>query len=201
MRVFVADCNHWVGFHIVNALLENDYTVHGTVDKNKHENLELFFGRNSSFSLVEEADGNHYEAAIFTGAQEARHEVLSERTIVIDSDAASTNGTTIVAPLLFGEWMPMNADGFYSNNIFITFNSEAFREEAVYISDFTNALLQWLKIPDLPEKLVVESSTNKQKGDVLLENAIYLRDNRPKEENLKQLIAHYHRYKDIYVKS
>ncbi|MBP1969030.1 hypothetical protein J2Z83_001133 [Virgibacillus natechei] len=195
MTILVDNCNHWIGFHIVNDLLLANYTVNGIGDENK--NLSMFLGRNSSFEFVGPDVKKNYDTAISIGNQLAS--IQSDRTLIINAiHEQKDNEVTIKAPLLFGEWMPMDEHGLYRNNERITFDSNYFKTEAIYIKDFTNGLLQWLKAEYLPSSMDVESVRNKVKKNVKLESSIYISDNRPIEENLENVLEHYHLYKSFH---
>lgn len=198
MSILVDNCNHWIGFHIASDLLENSYMVDGVGEEN--HDLSMFLGRNSSFHFVNPDVKKQYETAIIIGAESDTIGFQSEQTLIINPTSTNRdeNRVAINAPLLFGEWMPMNEQGFYRNNTFITFDSDYFRTEAIYIKDFIKGLLQWLKMEEFPSSLKVRSEKNKENKDVKLENAIYIRDNRPMEEKVKNVLNHYHLYKKFY---
>lgn len=196
MTILVGNCNNWIGFHIVNDLLLANYTVNGIGDEN--ENLSMFLGRNSSFEFVGPDVKKNYDIAISIGNQLAT--IQSDRTLIINAihEQKKDNEVTIKVPLLFGKWMPMNEHGLYKNDELITFDSNYFKTEAIYIKDFTNGLLQWLKAEYLPFNMNVDSVRNKAKENVKLENSIYISDNRPIEENLENVLEHYRRYNSFY---
>src|SRR5699024_2618426 len=105
--------------------------------------------------------------------------------------------TCIQARLLFGEWMPMNKEGMYVEEEFIPFDSKYFLTTAIYIKDFTKVLNQWMQSENKNQELEIVSSNNENKW-LKLENLIYLRDNRPVKEQLKQVIKHYTMYRKLY---
>ncbi|UJL47616.1 hypothetical protein KFZ58_07055 [Virgibacillus sp. NKC19-16] len=197
MSILVDNCNHWIGFHIVDELLENSYTVDGIGDEDSV--LAMFLGRNSSFNFVKPDVKKHYDTAIIIGDQ-SNTGIKSGQSLIINPVLVDRveNRVEINVPLLFGEWMPMNEKGFYYNNTFITFDSDFFQTEAIYIKDFTKGLMQWLKMKELPSTLEVRSEKNKDNQHVKLENAVYIRDNRPMEEKVKSVLEHYYLYKKFY---
>ncbi|PAV29206.1 hypothetical protein CIL05_12475 [Virgibacillus profundi] len=199
MTFLVASCNHWIGFHIVNALLEEGYEVDGVSGEAGNENLPMFFGRNSLFTMVNANERKDYDIVIIIDETLNMERIESKRIIKIgEISDGSENTVHIKNLLLYGEWMAMNEKGIYSNNEFIPFNSKTFQDEAIYIKDFTKALIQWLKTDELPSNLHVKSSKNKDDKGLKLENTIYLRDNIPKEEKLKTVLTHYKEFIKLY---
>lgn len=204
MTYLVVNCNDWLGFHIVNTLLENDFNVDGIEDQNKNDHLSMFFGRNSSFSFVDSTVKRKYDTVIYTGDEDELKGIQSERKVFISDNNTGIKGTSkksevyINTPFLFGEWMPMDEKGVYRNQEYIPFESELFKTTAVYINHFTKGLVQWLKTPELSQVLEVKSAKQTDKDDVKFENSIYLRDNIPIMEDVKKVLDHYQLYKDIY---
>ncbi|MDO6449259.1 hypothetical protein [Oceanobacillus profundus] len=197
MSILVMDCNDWRTYHIVEMLLENDYKVDAFLTTSTEEDLSMFFVRNSSFSIVTEDVQKKYAVGIFLGDIESdmRHEF--DQLIVINPAKNSfqpdthTKCTVIHTPILFGEWMPMKEEGIYNEDTFIPFESETFEKSALYIGDFTKALLQWLQVSDLPPILYVNNKNDGKKGDSKLEKNVFIRDNIPKREKVKSVIEHY----------
>ncbi|SDQ88365.1 hypothetical protein [Virgibacillus salinus] len=189
MLFLVENCFQWVGFHIVNCLLENGYKVDGiddlSSDKKKH--LSMFVGRNSSFQHI------------FSYKRDATYDSSIKITEnQLDLTLQQNTSHLIKLPILFGEWMPMKINGMYHNNSFIPFDSDIFLNEAIYIGDFMKSLTQWIKSSQLPEILEVKSINNKQSEEIKLENSVYIRNNRTIEENLKMVIKHYEKFEDVY---
>ncbi|WP_100011471.1 hypothetical protein [Lentibacillus sediminis] len=195
MKILVADCSHWIGFHITNALLENDYQVDGVRGENKNEHLEMFFARNSNFTFTETNTKTKYDAAVIAGRDRVPEEVEAERIFVINgSREKGSRVIPVYIPYLFGEWIPMQEEGFYQGEEFISFASQEFREGAVDIKDAAKGLLQLLKAKKLPEEIILDPSRKGEK----LENLLFLRNNRPIERSLKTLQSHYQQYKGLY---
>lgn len=195
MRILVADCSHWVGFHITNALLENGYQVVGVKGKNKNEHLEMFFARNSNFTFTEANTKTNYDAAVIAGRDRMPEVVEAERAFVINgSQRKNPDVVPICIPYLFGEWMPMQEEGFYQGEEFISFASQEFREGAVDIKDAAKGLLQLLNTNKLPVEIILNPSRKDEK----LENLLFLRNNRRIERSLKSLQSHYQQYKELY---
>lgn len=202
MAILVADCNSWIGYHVVNELLENDYKVHGINSERGNDTLSMFFGRHSLFTFVNAGERKVYDAAIIIGDGTEIGEIETSRFVILSNSNRKLpeykNKIIIKTPLLFGEWMPMNEKGFNRNNELIAFDSDLFHAEAVYIKDFTKGLIQWLQTPSLPRVLEVKSAKEKEKKNLKLENSVYIRDNVPISEKLKLVQDHYHQYKDSY---
>ncbi|MEC5423617.1 hypothetical protein QGM71_08950 [Virgibacillus sp. C22-A2] len=201
MTYLVVNCNQWIGFHITESLLDDGRMVHGVINETIDDSLTMFFGRNSSFTLAEPVTSEFYENAVIIHDVKDNTEIQAKRKIFIDPSDRVKDSDSIVsikAPLLFGEWMPMNENGLYSNNKFIRFDSPYFKQNAVYIKDFTKSLLSWLEKSKLQSEIVVKSSSNRTKEDVKLENSIYIRDNVPTEENLERVLNHFKLYSKFY---
>ncbi len=150
----VENCFHWIGFHIVNRLLEEGCRVDGIDDLSteKKENLAMFVGRNELFRhlpVIQESSG--YNAIITVDDQMVK--MHREEPV------------TIQLPLLFGEWMPMNQDGVYNGDEFVPFAAKEFTSRAVYIDDFLTGFLQWLQASSLPSELNVKSVHDKSAED------------------------------------
>ncbi|MBP1947248.1 hypothetical protein [Virgibacillus litoralis] len=189
MLFLVENCFQWMGFHLVNCLLENGNEVDGVDDlsSDKKEHLSMYVGRNASFQHLSSLE----------------REATYDRTIKITEDQLvltlqQNTSHRINLPILFGEWMPMKKAGMYYKNKFISFDSDIFLNEAIYIGDFMKSLAQWIKSSQLPEILEVKSINNKQSEEIKLENSVYIRNNRTIEENLKMVIKHYEKFEDFY---
>ncbi|MGJ9459371.1 hypothetical protein [Oceanobacillus sp. CF4.6] len=203
MPVLVVNCDDWLGYHIVNKLLEQGYKVDGIVhaDRNDEpdEDLTMFFGRNSSFSMIPADKEKKYNIGIIAGDYDGKINQKIEKLIVINPDKKeqrsmvnyTTSCTMIKAPLLFGEWMPMNEKGVFHKNEFIPFTSGKFKESSLYVQDFTKGLLQWMKVPNLPSELHIYSSNHKKEVNTKLDKNIYLRDNISNRDHVKTVIEHY----------
>ncbi|WP_337019988.1 hypothetical protein [Oceanobacillus massiliensis] len=196
MRILVADCNHWVGYNIVNSLLENDYEVDG-ISLPSEDDLSMFFGRNSLFSLIAAEEYKEYELGIIAGAYHHPIQQRVEKLMMINPDektvqsANHPNCTVISTPLLYGEWMPMNEKGLFQKDEFISFTADYFKENAIYVRDLTEGLLQWIKGPSLPDFLQVYSSNNKRSLGTKLDKTVYLRENIPNSDIIKEIVEHY----------
>lgn len=192
MNIFVQDCFHWIGFHIVNRFITNGYSV---VGKHAHmteraEYLSFFLGRNSLFKLVDDRQVNS-DVSIIVNDNKAHMElvVTNEKKLKI---------TTINTPLLFGKWMPMNETGIFMNQKNISFDSKKFVTQAVYMDDFTKILIQCLESSLLPSSLDIYSKGYKSNKYIKLANSLYIRDNIPIEKKVNRLKDHYQKYKSYY---
>ncbi|WP_249870126.1 hypothetical protein [Oceanobacillus saliphilus] len=214
MSVLVVNCNQWLGYHVVNVLLENDYNVRGIAGNEKghsqdnesmlmEDDLSLFFGRNSSFTMIAPDENKTYDIGIIAGDYEHKLNQKVGKLFVINPRTEQIrlikhgSCTIIKVPLLFGEWMPMNEEGIFLLNEFIPFTSDYFKETAVYAGDFVRALIQWLEIPALPSVLHVYSSKYERNTDTILDKAIYLRDNMPISEKVKSVVNHYRSFRKL----
>lgn len=205
MSILVVNCFHWIGFHVVDGLLEKGEEVDG-IDlspPDEMEHLSLFFGRNSLFQQVDLTNRKEYETAIIIGDYDGLDQVNSKRYIIINGKKGIEKGnrsfiTNIHVRLLFGEWMPMDQRGVYVNGQHITFDSNLFLTQAVYITDFVQGLLNWMTIPSLPRSLNIKSRQDKRDTNEKLENTIFLKDNTPIEEKIQIVKTHYKRFKDVY---
>ncbi|RKQ32618.1 hypothetical protein [Oceanobacillus halophilus] len=198
MSILIINCNHWIGFHIVNKMLDTDYIVEGIIDKNTSDDLAMFFARNSSFSFVEEGNKKEYEVCIMIGDYKNAEKIRAKRKFVINPNNGVDRGDVIKiqAPMLFGEWMPMNKDGIFYKDKFVAFESKEFNNEAVYINIFMSALLQWIRSENIPKCIVV--NPNHDRKEKILENSVYIRENRPISKYVRVVQKHYELYKRFY---
>ncbi|WP_296361125.1 MULTISPECIES: hypothetical protein [Virgibacillus] len=185
----VANCNHWIGFHITNQLLEQGLKVEGIVDCKKDDSLSLFFGRNSNFSFYSGDTNEIYEQFICIGSIQEDVNISAELCVTLAHPSTvhpftSLNGVIIELPLLFGEWMPMSENGMYFQGEFVPFSSDYFLQHAIYIHDFIDVFLKWLEMYEVGEE---KQNVNKIK----LDNYIDIKDNRPKEATVNQVIQHF----------
>ncbi|SFA82346.1 hypothetical protein SAMN04488072_102127 [Lentibacillus halodurans] len=187
MVVLVENCFHWIGFHIVNHLLENGYNVDGTdkLNTDKKEHLSMFVGRHELFRHISPLEKrNAYDAFLRIDDDELKLE--------------KNHPVIIKLPIIFGEWMPMSQEGMYVQHDFIRFDSEQFLSEAVYVKNVLKSLQQWIHSSDLPSVLEVKSFHDRRTDNVKLENAIYIRNNRPIAESINIVKDHYEMYKKFY---
>lgn len=188
----VANCNHWIGFHIVNGLLDRGLKVDGLVTDKKDDDLTCFFGRNSNFSFFEE-EHNTYDQIIKIGTMDI-NATLSSGVFMTLAHPSTVNQSTspnelyIELPLLFGEWMPMTETGMYFQDEFISFSSDDFNQHATYIQDFVVCFINWLNTSDLHH---IKRTVKK----INLDKLVGIQEKRPKEDKVKQVIQHYQNYR------
>ncbi|MFC4559304.1 hypothetical protein ACFO3D_13980 [Virgibacillus kekensis] len=188
MTVLVENCFDWLGYHILEELLENDYETAGVdeITTDFKEHLSMLVGRNALFRHITEPEReNKYDSSI----------VVKSDQLIITRDGQQT---TVELPLLFGEWMPMNEAGIYRQNNHIPFDSNFFQKNAVYVDDFVRSLLLWMKASQLPGVLEVKSATDDKEVNIKLENSVYIRNNIPINELVGLVKNHYNKYRNIY---
>jgi len=204
MSFLVTSCFDWVGFHLVNQLLEKGYEVDGIDEETTalKEHLSMFLGRNSAFRLKTRDELRSYDTAIVIGENPCTDVLKAKQMINVSRNKIQAKReasmTTIHVPVLFGEWMPMNEQGMYVGNQFISFDSAHFLSEAVYIKDFIAGLFQWMQVDDLPSSLEVKSKSSESRA-VKLENTVYIRDNERTADKLKKVLNHYRNYQHFYT--
>ncbi|AIF45221.1 hypothetical protein [Virgibacillus sp. SK37] len=201
MTQLVASCNDWIGFHLVDDMLDHGYKVNGIEDSAKEDMLTMFFGRNSSFQIVNSETKEYYEHAILTNGNKKLSEVNAEHILVINPGENRSRGskeTFIFAPLLYGEWMPMNKQGIIHGKEVIPFDSKRFQQDAIYIKEFTKLLIQCMKVKELSPNLYVKTKEMTKREKEKLENSIYIRDNIPKKKRIEQVMKHYEQFKSMY---
>lgn len=200
MTICVKNCLHWTLFHIVNRLIENDYKVDGIADlsSEREEELSFMLGRNSSFSLYQnesEIKDKEYSDTVLLNASKPCS-VQTLRTYNLGQNIEEPGIINIELPLLFGEWMPMDEKGVYFYDQYIQFNSTQFQDEAIYIDDFVDCFMQWIKVPELPRSISLTKNKNLQVKEDSLEKQLYIRENRPIDDQVSSLINHYEKVKN-----
>ncbi|MUV36525.1 hypothetical protein JNUCC1_00328 [Lentibacillus sp. JNUCC-1] len=198
MFYYVENCFHWIGFHLVQHLLDAGECVIGIdqVSSPQKEHLYLFMGRHDRFQLMsrEAAPANGIKKDV--NLQVCNNKNGSETDnghihIVYGTEHDQTN-ETIDLPLLFGFWMPMTEFGMKRvNGEWLPFASDAFLNEAVYIEDYMNDLVHCIREGCLSE---ISSSCPNQ----YLANLGKVKDNRTIKTNLSIVQEHYHRNTSFY---
>ncbi|WP_042224621.1 hypothetical protein [Oceanobacillus manasiensis] len=200
MTYLVYPSNHWIGYHMVEHLLELGYEVHGKEIEQESNELTLFFGRNSNYSSYNL--DTKYKAAYIFADYDAKLFSNTLHTYVLNENCQQVterNHTAIHVPMLFGEWMPMNKEGMYWSGTYIRFDSSLFQKEAIYIKDFIKELVKWKnKVIADRDELYILSYRSAQTKKFKLENSVYLRDNIPIEEKLQKVLQHYKQNKLHY---
>jgi hypothetical protein len=198
MTYLVNDCNLWISYHIIEELLNAGQKIEGVKNGEKDDHLLMYFGRNSNFSIAEDYKTKQYQTVI--SLHKPLDDVKAKQSHIInpiDNQPKRDGVTLIQAPMLFGEWMPMNKNGMYVDEKFIPFDSEYFLTNSIYIKDFTKVFIQWMQSGHKNHELEIVSKNNEHEG-LKLESSIYLRDNEPIKEQLNQVLAHYTMYRKIY---
>lgn len=192
MNVCVQNCFHWIGYHIVHQLISSGYSVYGINEQmtKQAEFLSFFLGRNSLFTFVEDSQAN-YDIDITVHLDEHNDEILFENDHHLEL-------IQVKKPLLFGEWMDMDEEGFYDHQRYVQFNSQEFIKNAIYIESFTKSLVQWIGSTYVPSEFSVYPARKPMDKDIKLDNTIYIRDNIPIETKVRHLLEHFKKYKNIY---
>ncbi|RLL45056.1 hypothetical protein D8M04_09295 [Oceanobacillus piezotolerans] len=198
MANLVVNCNHWIGYHIVNKLMEEDCVVEGLVNPDMDETLIDFFGRNSNFKLYYDVSQLEYDSCIIIGKYKERNQIRAKRTfwILPEQNNRISKDIQIIPNLLFGEWMPMNEEGCYNGEQFIPFDSEEFTKNAIDIKEFAKALHDWLNTSQLPNMIAIP---REKKGDIGGDyiNRLFLEKN-VKKNRVEEVLKHYRQYKSLY---
>src|SRR5699024_6793172 len=122
MSFLVTCCFDWVGFLMVNQLLEKGHEVDGVDEETTDfkEHLSMFLGRNSAFRLKTRDELTYYDTAIMSGEEPCTDVMKARKMMNISCNKIQAKRkasmTTIHEPVLFGEWMPMNERGMYMGN-------------------------------------------------------------------------------------
>lgn len=201
MEVLVINYTHWVGYHIVEALLSEGYKVYGLVGASGNENLADFFVRNSSFCSIEKPREKQYELIISIGSEDQQIKSHANRIFFINRETAYDDKNYLIqAPYLFGEWMPMDEQGFYYQEERIDFSSELFQSEGIYIDDFLNLLINWLKNPPNVRDIRLERKKNMGNQAVKLDKSFFVHENVPIGEKIHAVVTHYNKFRSLYPK-
>src|SRR5699024_415397 len=196
MNVLVQNCFHWIGFHLVNTLLEGGYQVAGAdiISSEKKAHLSMFFGRNDLFSLVSNGDVRAHDVAIVIGDDVEYQTPDGVPIIQLFRRKPKTSGPAVFVklPLLFGEWMPITEEGVYEDEEWISFHSDRFIHGAVYIGDFMQEFLQWLEKKGSTELKIYENK------EIELVNSSYIHNNRTIKEKKANVIRHYQQFHMFY---
>lgn len=192
MSILVVNCGHWIGYHIVDDLLESDFQVDGISISPNTEDLLMFFERNSSFTLTEDPEEKQYDTSIIVGNHGEEYNINAKRIFGIQhkSDKLS-KFVSIHTPFLFGEWMPMDENGCYRNKEYISFESDWFKENAIYIKDFTKVLIQLVETTTVPRNIDLKHGKSSGMG-------IYVTKQENIENKIEQVRKHYKLYRHLY---
>ncbi|WP_217585941.1 hypothetical protein [Lentibacillus saliphilus] len=201
MCVLVENCFHWVGYHLVQQLLDDNEEVDGIDDQRtlKQVHLAMYVARHAQFQLLQNPEINWEERqysihiTVDTSVEVLETKPNGALTLTTSSQDTSTSDT-IELPLLFGEWMPMTEDGMYrENGDWIGFQSEQFANEAVYVVDFMKVLVHCIK-----KNLLDSTSSSSENRNKSLAKCVKIQDNSPMNTNLETVKAHYIQHKTYY---
>ncbi|MBM7571522.1 hypothetical protein [Aquibacillus albus] len=201
---------HWIGYQIITRLLDDSYEVIGIdkMESEKKENLSMYIGRNSLFTHVSSSEEMNQlqklqqinilfeidSSQLFND----RYSLNTETVINLDKGRvkASSNTVDVDLPLLYGEWMPRNDNGVYHNGQFVAFDSEQFKNEAVYIQDFITCLIE--TISNYKQDRVAIKAFDPSFDSKDAQKTICIRETKDKDERIKELNDHYKMYKNFY---
>src|SRR5699024_4142696 len=194
MYIMVENCFHWVGFHLTNFFLEKGISVIGIdcLDTSKKENLSMYLVRNDSFSFH-----NHKPKGKKTRLtlKVSDYEEAEQSKITLKLFKKTNEQITehiIYSPPLIGKWMP-------SQKINMIENGSEKLNEAIWIEDYIAAIYQLIyRETLLPDTLTIKSTRKQIKTNKILENSVYLRDNRSIHDDFYKILDHYHRFHTLY---
>lgn len=198
MKVAIVNCFHWVGYHLVEEMLEEGVEVIGIHESNtkQSEFLSMFVHRNSLFTETDMIPENvDYTVVIgHTAIDSTRLFTIQLIEENIKTSDMSLHDVTIEIPLLYGEWMPMDEKGIFVQNKYISFTSNIFMEKGVYVQDYIKDFL------DVIHAKIASSSDEKSVivEELILENDSYFRDNSTKRKIIEQLQKEYRRNRLYY---
>lgn len=199
MEILMINVANWVGYHITNRLLEEDYKVAGHVTDSESEHLLDFFRRNSNFSLLEKLESRTFPVAICVGELPKLVGIKIDLLFLINGKTdreITENAVSIKTNCLFGEWMPMTEESFLQNGDLLSFSSPEFLEHGLYIDDFLDHFMHRLEKKSYEKEIVIRPA--RVKSGEKLEKIQFVKENKPIEERLEQVISHYNRYKELY---
>lgn len=204
---------NWVGFHFVQKLLETGNEVVGVdcLDTEKKENLSMYIGRNSLFTHIDNiGDLLLRNKQDFKAIFLINHDLEEESLISLTRDnifnfyhgkqetTYSDRVIQVELPLLYGEWMPRNEEGFYQKEEFFRFDSKQLEEEAIYIEDFVQSFLQIISSSNVPNHIKMEPLKKKRDREDCEDEIIFVRETQPIKNRLEILDEHYQTFKKLY---
>jgi len=197
MQMLVYNCFHWLGYHLTDELLKQGYHVDGIQPNMSQQEqfLAMFLGRNDRFTQVDKGERNYSFIFSIDKLKEDASVIPEGRLIMLSSikEAETISRKSVLSlslPLLFGEWMPMDAEGIFYHEQYISFSSDRFNKEAVDVRLFINKILKTLhryKYQDWQEL-----------QDLLLDSLDDIRNNEPIAEKVKSLQKHYEKFQLFY---
>jgi len=188
MSVYIEDCFHWIGYHLVTVLLEEGWIVYGRdrLDAPNREHLSMFVGRNSHFSLLDDEEGKQMHPRI---------EISDDQNGI---SITTTEGEKIVincSPLI-GEWMPMTATHMLNGDKLQPWKALDLKE-IIEVSAYAEILKQCLQATRVPRKINIVSRLSEKAGEKN-PNMIVSIDQKDSKEALRSLKEHFNRFKPLY---
>ncbi|WP_407272392.1 hypothetical protein [Radiobacillus sp. PE A8.2] len=200
----------WIGYHLTQVLLDKGEQVIGLdkIETEKQENLQMFIGRNSSFQHVKSKQEleNHKKYDEIKTVINVDNRSLDSKGLqtkrcfklvnqALDDDVSGY--TQVEIPLLYGEWMNRTEDGIEFNGNYIEFESEIFRNQAIYIEDFVYSFVQILN-QDLGHIVKCKSLTKDVRDENDSENTIYIPEKELMKDRLEKCNKHYQQFSFLY---
>lgn len=200
MEILVINYSDWIGYHLVDALLQEGYTVTGKDGANGNEILEDFFARNSYFKIYDKQKKETFSYAVCIGDELCADEFTAEKIILLNANQSTKveRATAIEADKLFGEWMPMDEEGFHYKGKKVLFSSDNFKTKGIYIGDFVKEIVKWLKEAGSGNDVPMRAVRSLEKETEKLENFFHVKENKPIEESIQQVIEHYRKFHALY---
>ncbi|GGM24982.1 hypothetical protein GCM10011351_08340 [Paraliobacillus quinghaiensis] len=205
----IIGCFNWIGFHLLETLLQNGEEVIGVdqLDHPKREHLSMFVGRNANFTYYETLDqvkknnlNNHIQAVFMCDQVQSfnRKSISSLKYIqFFPKQKGQQEVIEVKLPLLYGEWMDRDENGIYNSNEFIQYDSALFKEKAIYIKDFIGAIIQLSDASNSPSTVSYYTPEQLQEQQSSVTDLFILPSNSP-TRNLEKVEAHYQRFNEMY---
>jgi len=190
--VYVKDCFHWIGYHLVTVLLDEDWTVYGKDPLNTpdREHLSMFLGRHSQFSLLEdEADKDQIpliEIRENKDGNEVKIHLTTKQGKKVYIDCSS----------IVGEWMPMSSTRVLYKGKVQPWEGLK-REEIIEIGVFAEIIKTCLKAAEIPQEICIVSRFSK-KASEQNPNIVVSIDSTLSEDILCSLQEHHSRFNYMY---
>ncbi|MBM7554044.1 hypothetical protein [Thalassobacillus pellis] len=153
MAYVIDSCFHWIGYHMVQHLLNKGFEVIGVdaLEDEKKEALYMFVGRNSCFQhfhtlgeIERYSDRGQIDGII--GVTEGNlHDYPYGQIKIADSIhelQESKDIENIRVPLSYGEWMPRDETYGFPGDHQIVMEDLVESESACYIEDFIKEILE-----------------------------------------------------------
>ncbi|MHA6251684.1 hypothetical protein [Oceanobacillus sp. CAU 1775] len=201
MEVLVINYTDWIGYHIVDDLLERGYKVYGVEDQKGNPNLKDFFTRNSNFKHFDLEKTITCDYVICIGNINSMPNVTANHYFLINgkNHAELENIILIRNTYLFGEFMPMDEIGWYVDDKRIDFASDLLKKEGVYIGSFTAKLIDLLEQSSRIVNLVSKNEENQQNEVLLLDKSFFVDENVPIGKEIDKVRKHYEKFKALYL--